>query len=38
MVISIILGALCVYIAIIVCLYLRTEMPDIPDWEEECWK
>jgi len=38
MIISIILTALIIYIAIVVYLYQKTEMPDIPDWEEECWK
>ena len=38
MIISVILTALIIYMAIVVYLYQKTEMPDIPDWEEECWK
>lgn len=38
MLISIIAGTLFSYFAVVVYLYLKTEMPDIPDWEEECWK
>ena len=38
MAISIILSLLFLYLAVVVFLYLNTEMPDIPDWEEECWK
>jgi len=38
MIISIIIGAVFIYFAIVFYLYLKTEMPDIPDWEEESWK
>jgi len=41
MLISIIVILSLSYISVVVYLYLKTEMPDLPDmpdWEKECWK
>ena len=38
MAIFIIVGLILLYLAVVVFLYLNTKMPDMPDWEEECWK
>ena len=38
MVFLVIAGIFIMYMAIVVSFYLTAEMPDLPDWEEECWK
>ena len=37
MLINIIVGITFFYIAVVVYLFLTSEMPDTPDWEEEGW-
>jgi len=37
MLMSIIVGITLLYIVVVVYLYLTSEMPDMPDWEEESW-
>jgi hypothetical protein len=38
MLLGIIIGITLLYITVIVYLYLTSEMPDIPDWEEMGWE
>ena len=38
MVVYAILGVTILYIVVVVYLYLTSEMPDTPDWDELGWK